>query len=139
MHPHSTKTIIMIYVQINNNNIEVTHQLQLPKNITATQYLFPWYVGSFRQPVNGEIFGRMLVSFWAYYPLKFMTFTTKNVSTVFETYRDDLPEEYAFDGIQAWYPKTKDDFYAKDVNTMLKGLVVTNKKKYSLIYLFFFK
>ena len=38
------------------------------------------------------------------------TFTTKNVSTVFEMYKDDLPEEYAFDmEVQAWHLKWKDD------------------------------
>jgi len=32
------------------------------------------------------------------------TFTTKNVSTVFEMYKDDLPEEYALE-VQAWHLK----------------------------------
>ena len=55
-------------------------------------------------------------------------FTRGNISTLFEMYKDDLPEEYAFDTeVQAWHLKWKDDSSAKDINTMPKVLAVTSK------------
>ena len=66
------------------------------------------------------------------------TFPTKNVSTVFEMHKDDLPEEYAFDmEIQAWHLKWKDDSYAKGINTMPKVLAVTNKTVFPNLFVLF--
>jgi len=43
-------------------------------------------------------------------PSKIYGSETKNVSTEFKMYKDDLPEEYAFDmEVQAWHLKWKDD------------------------------
>jgi len=47
------------------------------------------------------------------------TFTSENISTIFEKYKDDLPEEYVFDmEVQAWHLKWKDESNAKDINTI---------------------